>query len=149
MAELERQKGLEHFAATAVMDTITKYFASDGRIAFVALFGSFARRKETVESDVDLVMGFVDRLSNISLTQFEIDLSRQLNRTVEIIDADAAAPLLRFEIARDGILIVERVANSWANFRTRALVDWWDWEPTFRVLHRRIGEQIRSKAQYG
>jgi hypothetical protein len=53
---------------------------------------------------------------------------------------------LRFEIARGGLVLVERRAHAWADFKARATIDWWDWAPTARRVHRaaarRIGRRV-------
>src|SRR3712207_7146976 len=41
----------------------------------------------------------------------------------------SAPPLLRFEIARDGVVLRQDRDGLWTDFKTRAMIDWWDWEP--------------------
>lgn len=45
-----------------------------------------------------------------------------------------APPLLRFEISRDGALLLEREDGVWTDFKVRAMVDWWDWAPYARMF---------------
>jgi hypothetical protein len=52
---------------------------------------------------------------------------------------------LRFEIARDGVLLVERTEGLWRAFQTRAMVDWWDWAP----LARRFAEAAMGRLASG
>jgi hypothetical protein len=51
---------------------------------------------------------------------------------VDLVLLDTAPPLLRFEIARGGVLLLERSPGLWSDFRARAMVDWWDWAPMAR-----------------
>ncbi len=59
---------------------------------------------------------------------------------------EAAPPLLRFEIARGGKVLLERSPGLWTRFKARAMVDWWDWGPVARKMHavyvRRLKEQV-------
>ena len=57
---------------------------------------------------------------------------------------DVAPPLLRFEIARDGRVLLERAPNAWADFRARAMIDWWDWAPTARLFHAAAASRLRA-----
>jgi hypothetical protein len=77
------------------------------------------------------------------------ELSRATGRTVDVVQLDAAPPLLRFEVARDGTLLVERVPHGWADFRARAMIDWWDWAPTARMLHAAAVSRLRNQVGRG
>ncbi len=70
-------------------------------------------------------------------------------RPVDLVLLDDAPPLRRFEIARGGQVLVERVPHAWADFRARAMIDWWDWAPTARAMHRVMAERLREEAAGG
>jgi predicted nucleotidyltransferase len=110
------------------------------------MFGSCARGTTRAGSDVDLgVAGLpVSRLAAL-----ESALARAAGRPVDLVDLTTAPPLLRFEIARDGRVIVERVAHAWSDFRARAMVDWWDWAPTARIFHRAAASRLRAAVSDG
>jgi hypothetical protein len=78
-----------------------------------------------------------------------VDLERAASRPVDLVVLDVAPPLLRFEVARDGVVLVERADNAWADFRARAMIDWWDWAPTARLMHRVMAERVRAEAAHG
>jgi hypothetical protein len=44
------------------------------------------------------------------------------------------------------VLLLERDEGLWTNFKAKAMVDWWDWAPTFRMMSdvsiRRLREKI-------
>ncbi len=48
------------------------------------------------------------------------------------------------EIARGGILLVERTLGDWTAFRARAFVDWWDFAPIARMIHRAAIARLRE-----
>ena len=75
--------------------------------------------------------------------------ARASGRRVDLVTLDDAPPLLRFEIARDGIVLVEREPHAWADFRARAMIDWWDWAPTARMMHSVMAERVRQEAGPG
>jgi hypothetical protein len=78
-----------------------------------------------------------------------VELERRAGRRVDLVALDAASPLLRFQVARDGSVIVEREANAWADFRARAMLDWWDWQPTAAMARRVLAERLRKEAGDG
>lgn len=117
-------------------------------IRLAVLFGSVARGEDAAGSDWDLGVllegGSVDRLWDV-----EIAAVGALRRTVDLVDLHRAPPLLRFEIARDGVVLVEREPGEWTRFKARAMLDWWDWAPTARAIHRIAAERQRRELSDG
>jgi predicted nucleotidyltransferase len=110
-------------------------------VQLAVLFGSAARGAEFRDSDVDVcVLG----PAPAGLSALRVTLERATGRAVDLIDLRAAPPLLRFEIARDGQVLVERVPHLWSDFKARAMVDWWEWAPLARRFHRQAVARLRS-----
>jgi predicted nucleotidyltransferase len=117
--------------------------AIDGRtdVQLAVLFGSVARAAESRDSDVDVgVLG----PASAGLSALRVTLERATGRSVDLIDLRTAPPLLRFEIARDGQVLVERAPHLWSDFKARAMVDWWEWAPLARRFHRRAVARLGS-----
>ena len=102
-------------------------------VRLAAAFGSVARGEERPGSDLDL--GLVLDPDSLELRrEIEVVLGRAAGREVDFVYLNEASPLLRFEIARDGVLLLERQPYDWTDFRARAMIDWWDWAPTARMI---------------
>lgn len=116
-------------------------------VRLAVLFGSSARGEARRGSDLDVgvlfAAGTTDRAS------LEVALGRRTRRPVEVIDLAAAPPLLRFEIARDGHVLLERVPHAWSDFRARAMTDWWDWAPLARVIQEAAARRLRAAVHDG
>jgi predicted nucleotidyltransferase len=112
------------------------------------LFGSTARRRRTEGSDLDVGV-LLDGEDSTGLWQVETALAKVIRRPLDLIDLRRAPPLLRFQIARDGRLLVERREGDWKRFKLRALRDWWDWAPTARRLQQRAVERLRNRLEHG
>jgi hypothetical protein len=56
---------------------------------------------------------------------------------------------VRFEIARDGRVLVERTAHAWVDFRAQAMIDWWDWAPTARAIYAAGIRRLRERTANG
>jgi predicted nucleotidyltransferase len=114
-------------------------------VELAVMFGSTVRGTTRPDSDVDIGI----RLTTDS-TDARLEVERALARSVperrlDIIDLDDAPPQLRFEIGRDGLVLVERRPYAWADFRARAMIDWWDWAPYARMIHRAAAERARQR----
>lgn len=114
---------------------------TDPDVSLAVVFGSSARGAASPTSDIDIGVGGVppSRLPALAVT-----LSRLADREVDLIQLETAPPLLRFEIARDGVLLAERTEGLWSAFQARAMVDWWDWAPTARQFAEAAMSRLSS-----
>jgi predicted nucleotidyltransferase len=129
-----------------VFDTLRGALHAMPSVRLAVVFGSEARGTAGPSSDVDL--GVVLE-GNADPGQLGVELERLLHRTVHVVLLDQSPPLLRSEISRAGKVLVERTPHAWADFRARAMIDWWDWEPTARMVQRTVAERLREEAGRG
>jgi len=124
----------------ALVELLRPVLASHADVRLAVLFGSGARGELRRGSDVDLAVVW----SDVSGRRDAIvaDLERAAKRTFDLVDLSTAPPQLRFEIARDGVLLVEREPGAWGQVRARAFVDWWDFAPIARKIHRAAIERL-------
>ncbi len=124
------------------------HLGSRQNVQLAVLFGSAARGDLGPRSDVDIGLRLgVDTTE--TRRQVEVALGRVAGREVDIVHLDEAAPLLRFEIAREGVLLLERVPHAWADFKARAMIDWWDWAPVARSIHAAAIQRLRQRVERG
>lgn len=116
-------------------------------VRLAVLFGSAARGDAAPGSDLDVGVLFDTGRENAAA--LEVALARTTRRRVDLVRLDVAPPLLRFEIARDGRLLLERTPHAWTDFRARAMTDWWDWAPTARLLNQAAVERLRATVADG
>lgn len=135
-------------AAMVPLDDIRRVLDESPAVRLAILFGSAARNRAGRDSDLDVGVS-LEADARDTLTGLSVALERASGALVDLISLDDAPPLLRFEIARDGQVLVERSDHAWADFRARAMIDWWDWAPTVRMMHRVMAERIREEAARG
>jgi predicted nucleotidyltransferase len=111
------------------------------------LFGSAARATLRQDSDIDI--GVLLEPGTERSPALGVALERATGRSVDLIWLDAAPPLLRFAIARDGKVLAARGSHDWPEFRARAMIDWWDWAPTARMMHAVMTARLREEAGHG
>jgi predicted nucleotidyltransferase len=114
-------------------------------IALAVLFGSRARGDERRVSDTDVAVLLLDD-SLERRRDVEAALGRAAGTSIDIVFLNTAPPQLRFEIARDSKVLVEREPHLWADFQARAMIAWWDWAPTARMLHSIAAEHLREQS---
>lgn len=117
-------------------------------VELAVIFGSAARGEATPGSDVDIGVQLKDKSLGV-LRRLEVLLARAVRREVELVALDDSPPLLRFEIARDGKLLLERRPHAWTDFRARAMVDWWDWAPLARRIHSAAAARMKKRMGRG
>ena len=76
-------------------------------IAMIGVFGSFARGEANEQSDIDLLVDFSERKSLLTLVRIERELSKLLERKVQLLTEAAISPYLRERIKHDLKVIYE------------------------------------------
>ncbi len=127
-------------------DTLAEALAAETDVRLAVLFGSEARGEAGVDSDLDVAVVGPDASALPSLA---LKLTRAMGRTVDLVAMPTAPPLLRFQIARDGLVLVERQPYLWSDVKARAMVDWWDWAPTARLFHAAAAARLHEQAARG
>ena len=90
---------------------IRKYLATQP-VERAYLFGSCSRGEETPDSDVDLLVSYIDsdKLSLMDISRMMIQLERELNRKVDLVEDEYLAPFARKSVDADKIKIYERAS---------------------------------------
>ncbi|MDP2661749.1 MAG: nucleotidyltransferase family protein [Dehalococcoidia bacterium] len=70
-------------------------------IAFLGVFGSYARGEETPESDVDLLVRFAKGKSLLELVPIERESSQRIGRRVDLVTEPSLSPHLRDRILKE------------------------------------------------
>jgi hypothetical protein len=76
-------------------------------IAFIGVFGSFARGDFTKDSDLDLLVRFSKRKSLVDQVRIEREFSEVLKRKVDLLTEMSISPYLRDRIKREVQVIYE------------------------------------------
>ena len=129
-------------------DRLRQRAALRPEVRLAVMFGSRARGKPRPGSDVDLGI-LLDPYSPELRFELEAELGRAAGLPVDMVLLDEAPPLLRFEMARGGILLHEREAGSWTDFKARAMIDWWDWAPYHRRIQAGVLRRLREQVAHG
>lgn len=132
----------------SLIDGLRQRAASLPEVKLAVLFGSNARRTAGPRSDVDLGL-LLEPDTRTARLEVEAELGRAAGRTVDAIYLDEAPPLLRFEISKDGLLLLEREDGLWTHFKAKAMVDWWDWAPVAKRIEDAAIRRLRERVEHG
>jgi predicted nucleotidyltransferase len=114
-------------------------------VRLAVLFGSSAGGEVRPGGDVDVGL-LLDPYSAELRFRLDGKLYRAVRKPIDTVLLDDAPPLLRFEITR-GVLILEREAGLWTQFKVRAWRDWWDWAPYARRINAAIIARLREEVR--
>jgi predicted nucleotidyltransferase len=100
-------------------------------LRLAVLFGSRARGDATAASDWDLAYLADDRLDRDGVLA---DLVRALeSERIDLVDLERAGGLVRFRVAREGVVVCESQPDVFARFWQDAVDFWCDAGPVIRA----------------
>lgn len=110
-------------------DQITKIVAfakSHPLISAIYLFGSHASGHERSRSDVDLGVLFHRDIDGFTRVDLETEISKLLNKEVDLIDMKKSGPFLRHQIYKYGKAIYQDGTDFPFQFRAGSIRDYLD-----------------------
>jgi predicted nucleotidyltransferase len=109
-------------------------------LKMLVLFGSRARGETHEGSDWDLAYL---ASAGFDVSSLYADLAMTLRTDkVDLVDLAAAGGLIRYRVARDGIVIMEREPGTFDKFWFEAVSFWCDAEPVLRAGYASILEGL-------
>jgi uncharacterized protein len=85
------------------------------------LFGSRARGDAGVDSDIDLAVLAQNRLDPIERWKLQEDLAALAHQNVDLVDLRQASTVMRVEVLRDAVLLLDAQPSSRSAFEAFAL----------------------------
>ena len=123
-------------------DRLATTIAAGPPARLVVLFGSAAQGRMHANSDVDV--GWIPVDADLSLRDeltFQAKLTAAASRDVDLVRLDQASTILRYEVARDGVLLAG-TRSEFVRFRAEAIGDYLDFEPALRDASERYRRAI-------
>lgn len=124
------------------MEKITKKLKSalekKDYILFAYLFGSQATGKTNKDSDVDIAVYLSESLEkdffNIRLKLIE-EFNIALQKEVDVIILNTAAPFLRFVVIQEGKILTNRNPSKEIEFKLKSMSEYFDYKITFEKYY--------------
>jgi predicted nucleotidyltransferase len=86
------------------------------QILLVFVFGSFATRRITSYSDIDIAILFESLPDVYETNQLRDELTGLLNRDTDVIVLNNASPILRMQVLKKGVLILSKERRYFHQF---------------------------------
>lgn len=125
---------------------LARFCLGKADVRLLVIFGSVALGRARADSDVD-----VGILGGALFEQQALgaEIGGQLGREAHVVDLAAASDWLRFQVARDGVLIYQAEPDAWALFKARAMLDYWDLAPTISLCAAGVRARLEREVGHG
>ncbi len=128
---------------STLASSLARMAAKAPGVRLVLLFGSAARGQARPGSDADIGV-----LGGEFWAQMQLggELSMGLRREPHVVDLAEASDWLRFEAARDGILIYESEPRLWSEFKATAMLRYFDLAPIISICAEGVRRRLIAEA---
>lgn len=109
-----------------MVDRLRDALAGRAGVRLAYVFGSAPRDALRSDSDVDVAVRLAPRGDAIALADLAADLGRIVGRRIDLVDLDAAPPLLLREVLKAGRLLYRADDDERVAFETAALARYAD-----------------------
>ena len=128
------------------LDQITHYFRSKPNIAALYLFGSTAKNKAQIRSDLDVSVMFVKyeaEKEGLCFLSYVADMDGLAARKVDLVCFNTADPLLQHHILKYGKILIDNDPAARIRLMVKAMVDYEDYKRqldlNFHTLQQEMG----------
>ncbi len=124
----------------SLLEAVHAVMAARAGLDLLVLHGSRARGEAREDSDWDF--GYLGAAS-LEVSELYADLALTLRTDrIDLVDLARAGGLIRYRVARDGIVLFEREPGMFERFWFNAVSFWCDAEPVLRAGYRAILEEL-------
>lgn len=92
----------------SLINKIKEYLLKNENIIAIILFGSYARKTENINSDIDIAIKLNKEMSKKELFQLKLNLEDLVNKDVDLLNLDEIADGIRYEILINGETLYAR-----------------------------------------
>jgi predicted nucleotidyltransferase len=100
-------------------------------IRFALLFGSAATKGPDGARDIDIALSFDSSPGLLDLAELAQEIEVAVGHEVDLVEIDEASTLLRWEVVRDGRVIVAHDKDALLELQARVPIEYADLRPYF------------------
>jgi len=128
---------------TELKERLKRVLLREGNVIYAVLFGSAARGEMREDSDVDLAVKFRMKPDLVELGRLSAELESEVGFPVHIVDLDDAPPPLRYEIFKEGVVVMVRDETLLAEDKARAIMEFLDFKYHYDAMANGMFEAIK------
>lgn len=113
---------------------VRNFLVKNERVQLGLIFGSFARGKSNLNSDIDLGIAYKEPLSFDEKLELSSQLSKITKREVDIIDLRTVEGLLLQQILNHRRTLVKRDPELMGNLIAKRITEEWDFMPLLDMM---------------
>ncbi len=123
-----------------LIEELKRALENETKLAYALVFGSRARGSALPKSDLDVAVGLVAgvRLDAHEVGDLVSTLEQATGRTIDLVLLDEAPPALAYRVFRDGRVLLERDHSALVERKTRAILDYLDFQPIEAIAVRGV-----------
>jgi predicted nucleotidyltransferase len=136
--------------ADVLTERLVAALAAGPPVRLAMLFGSAARGTMHAGSDVDI--GFIPVDPDLPLgdeLDLQLALSAACGREVDLVRLDHAQTLLKWQVAREGRVLVAGGPFETSRFVATAAAEWLDFEPGYTRAAERFRQRLAARRPGG
>ncbi|BCD60880.1 MULTISPECIES: nucleotidyltransferase family protein [unclassified Nitratiruptor] len=125
---------------------LKRYFCQK-EIAFVLLFGSFAKNEAHHLSDVDIGVYFLKEPDILDIGEMVLDLEEITGKRADLVvlnDLYKKNPLLSFNIIQNHEVLCVKDKEKYVDFKANLYLWYFDHEPLFRIQKEAFYERLKN-----
>jgi len=117
-----------------VKKVLNEYFITQYLIKTAILYGSFASGNETDNSDVDIAVGGLEKISPDILAALSLELSKLLNREVDLVDLNSISGTILTQVLTKGTVLKKENTILYAELIKKMIYFEEDMAPNLRYI---------------
>jgi len=105
---------------------------------FAFLFGSYAEGSVTRNSDLDIAIFFNSRPDIYMQNELREELEKMLGKTADLVALNEASPVIRMQVLRKGILLVNKDPMVYNEFFVNTIKEYYDLKQNRKQIEENI-----------
>ncbi len=130
--------------STELKEKLSEVLLREDNVIYAILFGSAARGEMREDSDIDLALKFYRKPDLMELGRLASELESEIGIPVHPVDLDEAPLPLRYEIFREGIIVVVRDETQLADDKAKTIMEFLDFKYHYDIMARGMIKAIRD-----
>lgn len=117
-------------------------------IAFAYIFGSYVQGKAREDSDIDIAIYSEKEMDIDIYLEIKMCLSEICKKEIDLIILNNAAPLLKFEIYKNNILLFARDKAIENSYKVKTLFEYSDMKKYLNLSYDRTIDRLKKEVGY-
>ncbi|MBO8159724.1 nucleotidyltransferase domain-containing protein [Thermosyntropha sp.] len=126
-----------------ILEKINEYLKKQKNIIFAYIFGSFVQGKRY--NDIDVAVFLQNKeIEPMSYLELKRELADIAGTDVDVVILNEASPLLKREVIKNGVLILERDKEKRVDFVVQSVFEYEDMKRYYEMSYETVIERVKE-----